>query len=972
MLKNTFFRIILVILILTFFSTIAFGLKARYVPQKPEKTSFNDGVRRDLIELKFVNGSDVRLRDGEWISLNKTDITPVTQFFAEFPSVEIRRMFDSVSEEKLTQDKINGEARTGQELADLNLWFFCHLPQDVNEQAFVDGLNSFDVVEIAYPSPIPEVAAIRDTTPDFSDTQDYLYEAPYGVSAEFAWNFLGGEGDSMKWIDIEFGWNWTHEDHPEPFFEGGVQEYSDHGVAVVGEVSGVHNEYGIKGIAPAAEVGCVSVSDMSTAQAIYMAYDNLDEGDVFLIELHAPGPNSGGDGQQGYVPMEYWQANFDAIQTATSNGVLCTEAAGNGWENLDDPVYEGKFDRNVRDSGAIMCGAATGFGLEREWFSNYGSRLDSFGWGSNVVTTGYGDLQGGEDEDYWYTAYFSGTSSASPICTGPVLCIQGVRKALGEPVMSPLELRSLMTDTGTPQLPDQLEYIGTRPDLYQALRQIVDTGNLTGTVINSETGDPVQNAVVELIYPNVAIHKDTTNMDGNFTFENHYPQEHVIRVNRYGFDTYESMITLVENDTIEMDINIMPSGMGTISGVVQNVNGDGVSATLRFYESETNFAFLLEEITTNEDGSYALDIPIGIYDMRMIADFPYPMKQEEQLIVTSQNPIELDYTLMPAHVFFVDDDDGDRYEEYYFDTFWELAEDFYWWDITEHDTLPNVNMLSEMTAPIVVWFTGDAEETALQTQEADFLVDVLEQDYSMFLTGQNIIEYIGEHELSIYLEVMHLENIEANLLFPFQDDEIGELLNTIKIVDEPGADNQTSADVLYNFGDAEPIYYYMPGGDEKVGAIHNQSGDEDGYRLVFFGFGFEAISYQEGNPNISSPEEVMQVVLDWLHQPTDVPEENLILNAPKKPALHQNFPNPFNPETVIKFDLPEKAEVMLSVYDITGKLVKTLVNEKRDAGYYTVTWDGVDERGKSVSSGIYLYRIHAGEFDAIKRCILLK
>ncbi|MBS1492850.1 MAG: T9SS type A sorting domain-containing protein [Bacteroidetes bacterium] len=91
------------------------------------------------------------------------------------------------------------------------------------------------------------------------------------------------------------------------------------------------------------------------------------------------------------------------------------------------------------------------------------------------------------------------------------------------------------------------------------------------------------------------------------------------------------------------------------------------------------------------------------------------------------------------------------------------------------------------------------------------------------------------------------------------------------------------------------------------------------------------------------------------------------IEVPKKFNLSQNYPNPFNPATKINFELPRSSNVKLSVYDITGKLASELVNEQRAAGYYTVEFNG-----SNFASGIYFYRIEAGEYNATKKMTLVK
>ena len=93
---------------------------------------------------------------------------------------------------------------------------------------------------------------------------------------------------------------------------------------------------------------------------------------------------------------------------------------------------------------------------------------------------------------------------------------------------------------------------------------------------------------------------------------------------------------------------------------------------------------------------------------------------------------------------------------------------------------------------------------------------------------------------------------------------------------------------------------------------------------------------------------------------------------PDEFALHQNYPNPFNPVTTLRYDLPEADLVNITIYDMLGREVKTLINQTQDAGYRSVIWDATNDYGKPVSAGIYLYQIHAGEYISTKKMVLLK
>lgn len=496
-----------------------------------EKTSFippatNLQDKRDTFIVKFIEGSKIRFRKkrlivdtahidmAERYLLNRNNLNQEAApesldsfllLLKKYGDVKISRLFNRTEtdidvEQKVLEDTIN------EELPDLNLYYVLSIRyyKGRNSFNFLDLLNSLNIIETAYPkyhvknagiNLIPNAAALRRfpsyiKTPDFSASQKFLTASPLGIDALYAWSIDGGNGDNVKIIDIEQKWDIKHEDVKSPFWkngediESGGEPDGDHGTAVIGLLNGKHDSIGIKGIVPGSSYGISGVTvDISShgylvSVAIDKAASQLSKGDIILIEQHTPGPASGKGSicnidQFEYVPMEFYQDCYDAIKRATAKGIIVIEAAGNGQMNLDDKIYNKRFNRKFRNSGAIMVAADQGGNGVPACFTNYGSRIDFYSWGENVTTTGYGDLPNEERNLHRkYTGTFGGTSSASPIVTGAIACIQGIRKKFG---LSPWGTTDIIAGmAGTFQVADStsnFRFIGRQPDLKATIQQ---------------------------------------------------------------------------------------------------------------------------------------------------------------------------------------------------------------------------------------------------------------------------------------------------------------------------------------------------------------------------------------------------------------------------------------------------------------------------------------------------------------------
>lgn len=460
-------------------------------PAKPLNASLSPNAAAGHVVVKFREGMTVHSGKSRLGAASARRVIDVfTQRGLPQPAPSI-----TGDAESIRQKRMAAEDRAKTLLPDLSLYFRLELFDPALATDLINELNTLDEVEVAFYAPLPEVASrprslserydswgMASSTPNFESGQLYLKAAPGGINAYAAWTLPGGTGSGTQIIDIEYGWQLTHEDLP-----GGASAIvigtnvlgdTDHGTAVLGEMAAGRNGFGMTGIAYDTDIGISSVASMSTANAITLAANASSPGDAILIELHAPGPHynfQGREDQAGYVAMEYFQDNFDAILNAWAQGVIVCEAAGNGGEDFDDPMYDSLFHPDYRFSHAIICGAGNppnSLDPDRSKlnFSNWGQRVDLQGYGIMVYTMGYGDLHNAGGRDFWYTAGFSGTSSASPIVTGAVLCVSGVFQQLFGIVPDADTISNLLKNTGSPQqAPNLWRNIGPRPDLRAAL-----------------------------------------------------------------------------------------------------------------------------------------------------------------------------------------------------------------------------------------------------------------------------------------------------------------------------------------------------------------------------------------------------------------------------------------------------------------------------------------------------------------------
>ena len=302
-------------------------------------------------------------------------------------------------------------------------YYVTRVETDAQAQQAADQLKSVAGVSKVYVKPAVESPLAPQcakptapaTIPDYLAQQGYLDAAPMGVGARnFAWLRPGGRGANVRFVDIVGGWTL---DHVELRGGGGLiggqqftsSDWTSHGTAVLGFVRAAVNGFGVTEIAPEASFSAISHHRLGSAGAIDLGASSFGPGDIMLLEMHRPGPRFGfqtRDDQQGYIAVEGWPDDFLAIRRAVIRGLIVVEAAGNGAQDLDDPLYDTADPsfpetwknpfRGAVDSGAIVVGAGAPpgglFGADRSRleFSDFGSRIDCQGWGIRGPLWGHG------------------------------------------------------------------------------------------------------------------------------------------------------------------------------------------------------------------------------------------------------------------------------------------------------------------------------------------------------------------------------------------------------------------------------------------------------------------------------------------------------------------------------------------------------------------------------------------------------
>ncbi len=321
-------------------------------------------------------------------------------------------------------------------------------------------------------------------------------------------------------------------------------------------------------------------------------------------------------------------------------------------------------------------------------------------------------------------------------------------------------------------------------------------------------------------------------------------------------------------------------------------------------------------------------------------------------------------------VILIDDDDGADYERY----FWpaaSLAKIYYdSWNVQTQGVPGYDKVLQKYRT--VIWFTGDDRYTSLTSEEQKAIARFLDHGGWLILTGQNIgydLMVDGSAQDSLFFtNYLHAELLSDSVASIMIRGEPGDPIGQggfVYIQNKPGyASNQRSPSAIGPRDGAQSFLKYIP---QNLSAAIRYMDDRTGYRLIYLGFGIEGIS----GPYQDTAGRLLSRMINWLSGATGL-EGYRDEQVPQRFGLEQNYPNPFNPMTRIRYQIAEPGRVVLSIYNLRGQHVITLVDGFQTPGQYELNWDGRDHSGMPVASGVYIYRLFTQSADLSRKLALIR
>ncbi|MDI6738779.1 MAG: M6 family metalloprotease domain-containing protein [Candidatus Edwardsbacteria bacterium] len=451
-------------------------------------------------------------------------------------------------------------------------------------------------------------------------------------------------------------------------------------------------------------------------------------------------------------------------------------------------------------------------------------------------------------------------------------------------------------------------------------------------------------------------------------------------------------------DTVRMDVFVGGSNLAEVSSQINDASGNnngiaeegetvgltvtlantsgwsnatGVSAVLSTTDTSvtiTKAAATFPNIDNGSSGSCAAD-SFAFY----VKPGAFPHKASFILTKTcSQGSYDridtVTITIGSPRVLLVDDDNGAAYEQYYQAALDSNAILCRTWSVAGLGSPP----LDTLTGyPIVIWFTGNDSLATLTDGDTTNLKAYLDGGGKLFLSSKQLGQQLGSTGFyANYLRAIYVANSAGqNFVRGVPGNPIVvNIGDTLALGGSGGANNATSLDKLTAVNGGDSAFVYRTTGGTAAITFAGA------YKLVYFGFPFEAMG---GIPSRHKQRaEIMRRIMAWFGgvMPTGVSGDPWP-GRPSLPSLmlSQNAPNPFSAATAIRFQLGQPARTRLALYNALGQRVKVLAEGLLAAGVHTFCWDGADQAGRRLSSGVYFFRLETvGQGTAVRKAMLLR
>ncbi|MBN2542369.1 T9SS type A sorting domain-containing protein [bacterium] len=371
---------------------------------------------------------------------------------------------------------------------------------------------------------------------------------------------------------------------------------------------------------------------------------------------------------------------------------------------------------------------------------------------------------------------------------------------------------------------------------------------------------------------------------------------------------------------------------------------------------------------------FTADVTLSPAEVETVTVDAYPLGSRGQallsMIISSES--ETDTTVFKiisgVTVLLVDDDQGDPYEYYYIQCLDTLDVCYGVFDRTERELTPQELSYSEA----IVWFTGTPTDNTLEAADETALTSFLNNGGKLFISSFNLGKELDElGRLSFHQDYLHAEYLNHDLDFTemmdiegIPDDVISDDIYLF-CVGGDGADNMNFPDQIAPFDESAITIFQYSYGESLCGDAGIRI-ETEMYKTVYLSFAFEAID------NFDDRAYLMRQVLNWFGIETGIDTENNI--HPVSFEDFNNYPNPFNASTTIRFAVANESMEPATVefYNITGELLNSQNLGKLTTGIHDFEWNATDQRGHFLPNGIYFAKISVAKNTIIVKMILAK